>query len=423
MARRAKQKLTWRESDAKYRARGKATAPSYNPAWDKELKQMNHKKVGRPYKYSHSMMAAIAICRLLFGFSYRVTEGYFTKHWDGHDVPHFSVIWKRVGGTMPVFDKASVRNLLKGKRCFVVDSTGLKLSNRGEWIRVKWNVKRGFFKLHILIDLDTKRILAFRLTDMNGGDAANLVKLLSSVMKEYTGEGIPINESLSDMVLEIDSNAPSSKVDSNQTRLTQWLPGEEKPATAEHAKENEMCISINEKDLSRVDSEINVALRRICHKLKKMGIHLEVMGDGAYDARAIFSMLAQLGITPVIKVRINSNTRSQGVDRARTMAVLDQLGGGDGCTNRDFQHMTKDERRANQKKWKEKVDYGLRWIVEIVISAFKRVLGESVRALTPYTAFVEITTKITAYNMLLDIDDAAIKAVRDNAKAEKLEFG
>ena len=40
-----------------------------------------------------------------------------------------------------------------------------------------------------------------------------------------------------------------------------------------------------------------------------------------------------------------------------------------------------------------------------------------------YTAFVEVTTKIAAYNMLLDIDDAAIKAVRDNAKVEKLEFG
>ena len=65
---------------------------------------------------------------------------------------------------------------------------------------------------------------------------------------------------------------------------------------------------------------------------EKMGIRLELMGDGAYDARAIFSLLAHLGITPVIRVRINSNTRSKGVDRARTMAVLDQLG--DGCTNR-----------------------------------------------------------------------------------------
>ena len=50
----------------------------------------------------------------------------------------------------------------------VVDSTGMKNTNRGEWIQVKWNVKKGFFKLHILVDLDTRRILAFALSDMNG---------------------------------------------------------------------------------------------------------------------------------------------------------------------------------------------------------------------------------------------------------------
>ena len=53
------------------------------------------------------------------------------------------------------------------------------------------------------MDLDTKRILAFQLTYMNGGDAANLVKLLGGIMRAYTGKGIPMNESLSDMVLEI----------------------------------------------------------------------------------------------------------------------------------------------------------------------------------------------------------------------------
>ena len=424
MARRAKQKLTWKESDAKYKARGAARALPYNPEWDKELEQINHKKVGRPYKYSHSLMAAIAICKAMLDVSYRAIEGELTARWPGHDVPHFSVIWKRIGGAMPVFEKVSVYDLhRKGTLCLIADSTGMKLSNRGEWIRVKWNVKRDFFKLHILIDLDTMRILAFELTDMNGGDAANLVKLLGSIMKEYTGEGIPVKESLSDVILEVVSDTPNSQVDSRQTRLTHWLPDEENPVTDEYTKENEVCVTIDEKDLPRVDSEISVALRRIYHKLKKMGIHIELRADGAYDTRAIFSMLAQLGITPVIKVRIDSSTKSKGVDRARTMAVLNQLGGGDGCTNTEFHRMTKDERRANQKKWKKEVKFGLRWIVEIVISAFKRVLGESVRALKPYTAFIEVATKIAAYNKYLDIDDAAIKAVRDNSIVERLEFG
>ena len=41
-----------------------------------------------------------------------------------------------------------------------VDSTGLKQHNRGEWIRHKWKVRRGFVKLHVMVDVDTKKILA-----------------------------------------------------------------------------------------------------------------------------------------------------------------------------------------------------------------------------------------------------------------------
>lgn len=423
MARRVRQKLTWQESDAKYRARGKARVLQYDPTWNEELEQMNHNKVGRPYKYPHSMLTAIAIFRVMIGASYRATAGELLAQWTGHDVPFFTQIWKRIGGAMPVFEKVSVRDILgKGKHRLIVDSTGIKMSNRGEWIRVRWNVKRGFFKLHILIDLDTKRILAFELSDMNGGDAANLVKLLSTVVEEYAGEGIPMSKSLSDMVLKMESEMPGSQADSCQTLLTQWLPDGEKPAKEKQTKKDELCITIDEKDLSRVDGEISAALRRIRHKLKKAGIQLEMSGDGAYDARAIFSLLAQMGMTPVIRIRVNANTSSKGVDRARTLAALEQLGG-KGCTNRAFKRMTKAERRANQKEWKEDIEYGLRWIVEIVISAFKRVLGESVRALKPYTAFVEIATKIAAYNMYLDIDEEAIKSVRGNSAPEQLEFG
>ena len=86
-------------------------------------------------------------------------------------------------------------------------------------------------------------------------------------------------------------------------------------------------------------------------------------------------------------------------------------GGGD-CSNEEFNHMTKDERRLNQKRWKKDVRSGLLWIVEIVISAFKRVFGESVRALKPHTAIIEIATKIAAYNRNLDIRDAVVGARR-----------
>ena len=111
----------------------------------------------------------------------------------------------------------------------------------------------------------------------------------------------------------------------------------------------------------------------------------------------------------MIRVRINSGARAKGKNRARPRAVLEQLGGRGGCTGREPNRMTKEERRANQKEWKKDTRYGLRWMVEIIISAFKRVFGESVRALTPRTAFIEVATKVAAYNRNLDIGDEAIR--------------
>lgn len=58
-----------------------------------------------------------------------------------------------------------------------------------------------------------------------------------------------------------------------------------------------------------------------------------------------------------------------------------------------------------------------------MISAIKRVLDESVRDIKPHSAFIEVATKITAYNHYLGIEDAVIKSLGGNSIAERLEFG
>ena len=63
----------------------------------------------------------------------------------------------------------------------LADSTGLKQSNRGEWIRKKWKIRRGFVKLHMLADADTKKILAVVVTDDMTGDSPMLSKLLGTI--------------------------------------------------------------------------------------------------------------------------------------------------------------------------------------------------------------------------------------------------
>ena len=317
--------------------------------------------------------------------------------------PHYTTLWRRIGNKMPTFEHDPKFTIKEGVTRVVVDSTGMKISNRGEWIRVKWNVKKGFFKLHILVDLDTRRILAFALSDMNGGAAAHLPILLNRLLKKCTGEEIPLKEPIANLIIDKMPKA-DDKADPHQTLLDRWTCGEKDPAPPVEE------IVLDEDELNRVDSILGKHLRRICNELKKMGIHFEMRGDGAYDARVLFALLASLGITPIIRIRINA--RAGGVSRARGLAALEQLAGWAGCTNEEFNRMTKAERKLNQKEWKKNVRYGLRWIVEIVISAFKRVFGESVRALKPHTATIEIATKVAAYNHNLDIRDTVLSAMR-----------
>jgi hypothetical protein len=43
-----------------------------------------------------------------------------------------------------------------------LDSTGLKVANRGEWMRHKWHVRKGYLKIHIAVDIKKLRTCLWR---------------------------------------------------------------------------------------------------------------------------------------------------------------------------------------------------------------------------------------------------------------------
>jgi len=58
-------------------------------------------------------------------------------------------------------DKPGSKNKPRKRRHIViaVDSTGIKVTNRGEWILDKWNIrKKGYLKIHIAVNIKTKEI-------------------------------------------------------------------------------------------------------------------------------------------------------------------------------------------------------------------------------------------------------------------------
>ena len=76
----------------------------------------------------------------------------------------------------------------------LVDSTGLKLCESGEWLLEKHGTKtrRAWRKLHIGVDADTGRIVAATLSTSNVDDASEVGPLLGQVMDplaSFTADG------------------------------------------------------------------------------------------------------------------------------------------------------------------------------------------------------------------------------------------
>jgi Transposase DDE domain len=57
-------------------------------------------------------------------------------------------------------------NLERDGIVIAVDSTGIKVTNRGEWILDKWKNKRkrkGFIKIHVAVNIKTKKIVSMNI--------------------------------------------------------------------------------------------------------------------------------------------------------------------------------------------------------------------------------------------------------------------
>lgn len=89
-----------------------------------------------------------------------------------------------------------------------------------------------------------------------------------------------------------------------------------------------------------------VAAERRVAKVKRPPVAI-LRGDGGYDSGEAFSHCRKRGVRTTIRVRIDANCLSDGKDRARSEAVLEQLGGG--CTAARFARMGRDERKKHQK--------------------------------------------------------------------------
>jgi hypothetical protein len=81
-------------------------------------------------------------------------------------------------------------NLHDDNFVIAIDATaaGVKVTTRGEWIRHKWNVKRGYLKIHVAVDIKRKRILSLIVTSEEVHDGKVLSKLVDNIIIKQNKE-------------------------------------------------------------------------------------------------------------------------------------------------------------------------------------------------------------------------------------------
>jgi len=152
--------------------------------WHVELEKMNLGKVGRKFVYPDSFIKLLGYMRAYFHLPYRQTEGIVRAHASNTlpSIPDYSRICKRINGlNIKIDDDANKFSLHADYFVIAIDSTGVKVTNRGEWIRHKWNVKRGYLKIHVAVDIKKKRILSLIVTSEEVHDGKILPELIDDI--------------------------------------------------------------------------------------------------------------------------------------------------------------------------------------------------------------------------------------------------
>ena len=150
--------------------------------WDEELKKMNKSKNGRPYRYPETFIQFCGLTYTFLHLPYRQLEG-FLQALSGF-VPDlksadYSTLWQRIADlelNIPIPDNEIV---------VAVDSTGMKVTSRGDWMREKHGVERkGWIKVHIAVDVETRRPITFEITDERITDQEMVKPLLTDIKLE-----------------------------------------------------------------------------------------------------------------------------------------------------------------------------------------------------------------------------------------------
>jgi len=172
----------WKEYNEQLVRRGEALLDfDFIKGWGVELREMNLSKMGIPYSYPLSYIRFLAFIYVAFNLPYRQLEGFIKAMMrlnSDFEKPDHATIHRRI----LKLNLNPSDSLKKSNKpiTIAVDASGIKVTNRGDWIRKKWKKeKRGFLKIHFAVDTKRRQIVSMEVTDERTGD----IKKFKSLVK------------------------------------------------------------------------------------------------------------------------------------------------------------------------------------------------------------------------------------------------
>ena len=176
--------------------------PESLKSWRILLDEINRGKRGRPFKVPQAFILFLAKIRAMFSVPFRTLESLARAFARMVGIPclSYSRLFKRIRGINPVLDSRA------GKQDAAIDSSGFKITIRGDHLGTKWNKKRkGWMKLHVVVSIHDISVLSFVVTDEHGNDSRHGSAMLRSItrhLRKLLGDKAYDSKSMHNMLSE-----------------------------------------------------------------------------------------------------------------------------------------------------------------------------------------------------------------------------
>ncbi len=205
---RYKDKRDWREYNERLVKRGEMyLGLDFLESWTEDVWGLNEDKVGAPFEYPESLMTFLGFVHVMLGVDYRGLEGFVRglRRFVSIEVPDYSTICRRVNALELEIEKTLLDH--EGEDVVIsLDGSGIKVSNRGDWMRKVWKVHRGWIKVHVAVDEGRKQCVAIEVTDESVGDQNKFGPLVEEADRNIRAKGGRVVQANADGIYDTRDN-------------------------------------------------------------------------------------------------------------------------------------------------------------------------------------------------------------------------